>query len=159
MKVAKGVCAAMFREVLGKGVPLMRGKRLSIGLRAALAIFTVTLFVTSTWAATHEKVLYPFNPEVTDGAYPQAGLISDAAGNRYGTTVQGGTYNSGTVFELTPAAGGGWTEKVLHNFNYNGTDGNYPYAGLIFDAVGNLYGTTGGGGTSSSCPSGCGTVF
>src|ERR1019366_2789841 len=85
----------------------------------------------------------------TDGNYPYAGLIFDAAGNLYGTTVQGGTYNYGTVFELTPAAGGGWTEKVLHNFNYNGTDGAYPYAGLIFDAVGNLYGTTDGGGTYS----------
>src|ERR1019366_6272522 len=91
---------------------------------------------------------------------PEAGLIFDAAGNLYGTTYGGGTYTSctssdycGTVFELTPAAGGGWTETVLHSFG-NGTDGWAPYAGLIFDAAGNLYGTTYGGGTYSG-----GTVF
>ena len=79
----------------------MRGKRLSIGLRAALAIFTVTLFVTSTWAATHEKVLHNFNNNGTDGGTPYAGLIFDAAGNLYGTTGWGGTHNVGTVFEIT----------------------------------------------------------
>ena len=58
------------------------------------------------------------------------------------------------MFELTPTAGGGWTEKVLHSFNGNGTDGVTPDSGLIFDAAGNLYGTTYFGGAS-----GGGTVF
>ena len=53
----------------------------------------------------------------------------------------GGTYVDGTVFELSPTGGGGWTETVLHSFG-NGTDGSYPYGSLIFDAAGNLYGTT-----------------
>ncbi len=57
------------------------------------------------------------------------------------------------MFELTPTAGGGWTETVLHSFG-NGADGVDPEAGLIFDAAGNLYGTTAGGGTYSG-----GTVF
>jgi uncharacterized repeat protein (TIGR03803 family) len=129
----------------------MRGNRLSIGLSAALSFFAVVLSVTSTWAATNEKVLLNFN--YTDGNSPVAGLIFDAAGNLYGTTAGGGTYGYGTVFELTPTAGGSWTEQVLHNFG-NGTDGFYPYAGLIFDKNGNLYGTTYKGGAY-----GAGTVF
>jgi uncharacterized repeat protein (TIGR03803 family) len=131
----------------------MRGKTLSIGLRAALAIFTVTLFVTSTWAAT-ETVLHSVNPKFTDGADPYAGLIFDAAGHLYGTTAEGGTYGRGTVFELTPQAGGDWVEQVLYNFENNGIDGSGPIGSLIFDAAGNLYGTTIFGGTSN-----WGTVF
>ena len=92
-----------------------------------------------------EQVLYSFG-NGADGAIPSASLIFDAAGNLYGTTVAGGTYSSGTVFELTPATGGRWTEQVLYSFG-NGTDGNTPEAPLIFDATGNLYGTTSGGGT------------
>ena len=130
----------------------MRGKRLSIGLRAALAIIAATLFATSTWAQIHEQVLHNFQYNGTDGVLPFAGLIFDAAGNLYSTTSEGGTYGVGTVFELTPAAGGGWTETVLHSFG-NGTDGRGPNA-LIFDAAGNLYGTTSWGGTYTY-----GTVF
>ena len=132
----------------------MQGKTLSIGLRAVLAIIAATLFVTSTWATAQEKVLHNFNNNGTDGVSPQAGLIVDGAGNLYGTTSGGGTYNIGTVFELSPTADGGWMEKVLHNFNYNGTDGYFPSASLIFDKAGNLYSTTSYGGTY-----GYGTVF
>ena len=134
----------------------MSDKRFPIGLRTALAIFAATLFVMSTWAAAQlqEKVLHSFGGK-PDGVYPQAGLISDAAGNLYGTTTFGGTAGAGngTVFELTPSAGGSWTEKVLHSFG-NGADGIWPYAGLTFDAAGNLYGTTYEGGAY-----GWGTVF
>ena len=132
----------------------MRGKRLSIGLRA-LAIFAVTLLVTSTSAATNwnEKVLHSFNSNGVDGGEPYAGLIFDAAGNLYSTTSLGGTYGEGTAFELTPTGGGRWTEAVLHSFG-SGTDGSSPSAVLIFDAAGNLYGTTYAGG-----PYGGGTVF
>jgi len=133
----------------------MRGRRLFIGMRIALAILTLA-FVMSTWAATQGKVLYNFN--LTDGAYPNGGVIFDAAGNLYGTTYGGGTYRCGTVFELTPAADGSWTEKVLHNFNCD--DGAYPVGGLILDAAGNLYGTTAGGGLyGCGTAGGCGTVF
>jgi hypothetical protein len=60
------------------------------------------------------------------------------------------------VFELTPAAGGGWTEAVLYSFpNY--IDGYWPASGLIFDSAGNLYGTTVNGGTDGGCV--CGMVF
>ena len=111
----------------------MQGKRLSIGSRATLlAIFTVTVFVTGTYAAT-EKVLHSFDNNGKDGYAPYAGLIFDKAGNLYGTTSDGGAYRYGTVFELTPKTGGGWTEKVLHSFNDNGTDGYFPEARPIFD--------------------------
>jgi uncharacterized repeat protein (TIGR03803 family) len=118
----------------------MRGQRLLIGLKATLlAICTVTLFLTSTYAAT-ERVLYNFKNDGMDANHPEAGLIFDAAGNLYGATSNGGAYGVGAVFELTPAGGGGWAEEVLYSFD--GGDGNNPYARLIFDATGNLYGTT-----------------
>jgi uncharacterized repeat protein (TIGR03803 family) len=103
-----------------------------------------------------EKVLHEFCAikGCPDGKSPNAALILDAAGNLYGTTQSGGAYGFGTVFQLTPGAGGKWTEKVLHSFG-NGTDGYSLNAGLIFDASGNLYGTTYVGGTNSNG----GTVF
>jgi uncharacterized repeat protein (TIGR03803 family) len=115
-------------------------------------------------------VLYKFcsTANCADGANPYAGLIFDSVGNLYGTTGGGGfsrcfVYNGcGTVFELTPGADGNWTEKVLYNFcsATNCADGAIPYAGLIFDSAGNLFGTTSGGGSFSNCPEqGCGTVF
>lgn len=100
------------------------------------------------WTA---QALYRFY-QGSDGYYPEANLIFDAAGNLYSTTIAGGTSNDGTVFELTPAQGGGWTEQVLHSFI--GADGGSPAAGLIFDSAGNLYSTTQAGGTY-----GAGTVF
>jgi uncharacterized repeat protein (TIGR03803 family) len=107
-------------------------------------------------------VLHSFNQNGADGAGTFAGVIFDAAGNLYGTTAYGGAYGYGTVFELSPTGGGGWTEAVLYSFcsQTNCTDGAHPYAGLIFDAAGNLYGEASGGGTYSNCTYGlCGTVF
>ena len=89
-----------------------------------------------------------------DGAYPEAGLIADMAGNLYGTTYGGGAGGRGTVFQLTPAG----TLYVLYSFT-GGSDGGRPGADLIADAAGNLYGTTSSGGATASCPGGCGTVF
>jgi uncharacterized repeat protein (TIGR03803 family) len=137
---------------------------------ALLAFLTVALFVTGTRAvAQTETVLHNFANNGTDGYTTYSGLIFDASGNLYGTTLDGGVGTNcygenigcGTVFELSPAAGGGWTETILHDFNFNGTDGVNPSGTLIFDAAGNLYGTTQGGGTGA-CNSGfnsCGTVF
>ena len=96
------------------------------------------------------SVLHSFSG--SDGRYPVGGLTFDAAGNLYGTTDMGGAFNQGTVFELNPSGGGRSVESVLHSFN--GSDGVFPNGGLIFDAAGNLYGTTSNGGAH-----GYGTVF
>jgi hypothetical protein len=115
------------------------------------------------WTKT---TLYAFSGG-TDGATPYDGPILDKAGNLYGTTAIGGTgqcknsngtvIGCGTVFEIAPtgSSGSGWSETILYSFqgqNSNG-DGAYPFAGLVADRTGNLYGTTLGGGTSG------GTVF
>jgi uncharacterized repeat protein (TIGR03803 family) len=105
-----------------------------------------------TWAG---KVLHAFNRDGTDGTQLIAGVIFDAAGNLYGLTQDGGSADGGIAFELTPGPGGIWTESLLHTFLNNGVDGYNSQGGLIFDAAGNLYGTTGGGGGTSKR----GTVF
>lgn len=81
-----------------------------------------------------------------DGGSPVASLIMDTAGNLYGTAARGGLTNiGGTVFELSPSAGGVYTETTLHQFS--GPDGTYPTAPLIADQAGNLYSTAAFGGT------------
>ena len=102
-----------------------------------------------------DSILYSFKGG-SDGANPVSTLIRDTAGNLYGTTDNGGTYNSGTVFKLIPPVThrDGWTEQLLYTFT-GGTDGGNPGAGaLIEDALGNLYGETLGGGLY-----GYGTVY
>jgi uncharacterized repeat protein (TIGR03803 family) len=79
-----------------------------------------------------------------DGAQPATGLTFDTTGNLYGTTVTGGRYGYGTVFRLSPNSNGGWTETVIHSFH--SVDGVFPFASVIFDGEGNLYGTTDAGG-------------
>jgi uncharacterized repeat protein (TIGR03803 family) len=101
-----------------------------------------------------EQVLHSFVSDSVDGIYPWSGLVMDASGNLYGTTVEGGTYNYGTIFQLIPQGGGIWTENILHSFNSNGTDGYYSYSALTLDASENLYGATAYGGAF-----GHGTVF
>jgi uncharacterized repeat protein (TIGR03803 family) len=108
-----------------------------------------------------QKVLYTFT-WMEDGGLPSGGVIFDKAGNLYGTTIQGGTANLGTVFRLSPPGtdGGDWTETVLYSFLGGAADGALPN-GVVFDKAGNLYGTTSNGGftNTSTCTQGCGTVF
>lgn len=102
-----------------------------------------------------ETVLYSFTG-LADGASPSAGLAIDSVGNLYGTTVSGGSggcallvilNGCGTVFKLSPPAAGktAWTETMLHEFV--GSEGANPQAGVVFDAAGNLFGTTQFGGS------------
>ncbi len=97
-----------------------------------------------------ETVLYSFKGPAGDGSNPYAGLVLDAAGNLYGTTVNGGTNNDGTVFEFNATSG---VETVLYSFT-GVSDGQHPYSALVMDSSGNLYGTT-----SASGPRSGGTVF
>jgi uncharacterized repeat protein (TIGR03803 family) len=96
------------------------------------------------------SVVYAFSG--SDGYNPIGELIFDKSGNLYGTTVYGGAYSSGTLFQLTPS-GSSWIENVLYNFQ-DGSDGSGPIGGLIFDTLGNLYGAAANGGEG-----GGGTVF
>ena len=86
-----------------------------------------------------EKILYSFQGK-TDGGTPESGPILDAAGNLYGTLSLGGADGYGTVYELSPGKSG-WKYKLLYTFT-GGNDGGLPFAGLIFDPAGNLYGST-----------------
>ncbi|MFZ0760697.1 MAG: choice-of-anchor tandem repeat GloVer-containing protein [Candidatus Sulfotelmatobacter sp.] len=109
------------------------------------------------------KVLYAFRGTATDGYSPNGGLTLHGRNALYGTSVAGGQYGLGTVFQLVPptVAGGAWTENILYNFA-NQNDGVSPVASVIFDKAGNLYGITwyGGGNGSGICfNGGCGIVF
>lgn len=97
-----------------------------------------------------ETVLHDFAGG-SDGENPQAGLIADKAGDLYGTTLLGGAGGYGTIFEIAP----GGSETVLYSFA-GGSDGAYPYAGLIKDRAenGSFYGAASFGGTG-----GYGTLF
>ncbi|MGB6686233.1 MAG: choice-of-anchor tandem repeat GloVer-containing protein [Terracidiphilus sp.] len=106
---------------------------------------------TSSGYASTPTTLISFNE--TDGANPFAGLIVDANGDLFGTTYQGGTDNIGTVFEIVKTSSG-YASTPTTLVNFNGTNGANPYAGLVADANGNLFGTTYWGGTFQS-----GTVF
>jgi len=105
-------------------------------------VFKLTKNSDGSWT---EGVLYSFAGG-TDGATPYAEVTFDASGNLYGTTYSGGASSAGTVFQLVPNSDGTWTESVLYSFT-GGSDGANPYAGVILDATGTLYGTTYGGGT------------
>ena len=123
----------------------MRPKERSAVNKVLIPSLVTLVLTTSAWAV-HENVLRSFIA-FPHGANPQANLIADAAGNLYGTTVNGGVYGYGAVFRLTPGKNNDWSQTVLYSFT-GGSDGGNPVAGLVFDNAGNLYGTTATGGTS-----------
>lgn len=112
-------------------------------------------------------VLHDFNPTIGDGAWPYSAVTIGPDGAIYGTTFSGGSGGGncsgpgcGAVFRLTPPAtfcrsvSCPWTETVLYRFQGGGTDGGNPYGSIVFDANGNIYGTTTIGGSSQ-----LGTVY
>jgi uncharacterized repeat protein (TIGR03803 family) len=129
-----------------------------MGRNSYPSLFTVSVILafglglaTIARAAPKYKVLYSFGSG-NDASGPYAPVAMDSSGNLYGT-AGGGDYELGTVFKLTPGSGG-WTESVLYSFGGTNDDGEGPLAGLAFDKLGNLYGTTPNGGTYE-----WGTVF
>ncbi len=132
-------------------------KRNSVCLFLMLAMFALAS-ADHVQASTY-KVIYTFQGG-SDGEEPYAPMISDSAGNLYGTTEFGGSQRLGTVFKLTLGTGGTWTESVLYNFS-DGADGGQPMAGVVMDAEGNLYGTTtaGGDATCVTLHGFCGVVY
>jgi hypothetical protein len=121
------------------------------------------LFATAPYAGGNQVgILYELKPTAgysnysvvhtftgaSDGGFPFGGLTTDKAGNVYGTTIYGGTYEYGTVYKFVPGKSGRWNETVLHSFT-NGSDGSYP-GGVILDSAGNLYGAASEGGANNN---------
>lgn len=107
---------------------------LEIGPNGCGAVFELT---PGTGGAWNETILH--NLSCAEGLYPESPLTRDSAGNLYGLAWGGGAHGDGTVFELSPVPGGGWTFKLIHSFN--GEDGAHPQSAVVIDAAGNLFGT------------------
>jgi len=112
-------------------------------------VFKLSPHKDGTWT---ESLIHTFpkgSGGTPDGQNPYASLIQDSAGNLYGTTWVGGPDDEGVIFRLAPRSKGKWKETVLFSFHdliNNPPDGANPYAGLLIDKAGNLYGTTRDGG-------------
>src|SRR5579862_599150 len=140
-------CLSFDPILLSSPMPFIRWTRRVLVLVTLLA-FTDTCFA----VRPTETILYTFTGGA-DGGGPCC-VVADAAGNLYGEI---GMHIDGAIFEVY-SSGGIWTEKVLYQFQ-GGNDGSGATGGMIFDASGNLYGTTYAGGGSANCSRGCGTVF
>lgn len=141
-------------------------KRSFLGLLATILFAIVVSYPIGSWAQSFTfSTLYSFKNNGKDPVSPEGFLIIDSEGNLYGTSLAGGTFGLGTVYEVTKTG----KLSVLHSFKGSPTDGRggqyipAPLDGLARDTAGNLYGTTLEGGNSnksSSCsPAGCGVVF
>jgi hypothetical protein len=126
-------------------------------MRKALAVAAVTIgLAVSSVCVAQETVIHTFKGDSgTDGSFPSSGMVFDAHGNLFGTTSAGGVgeFADGTVFEMSPNSSGGFKFQTIHYFSQATGDGANPGSSVVFDAVGNLYGTTPDGGN------GCGIVY
>jgi len=143
----------------------MRNQTAQALAQLAATFVTLILLLAPSAGAQTLKVLHNFGVTANDGNIPYSGLTADAAGNLYGTTLEGGAENLGTVYRLKPTSNGNYEETVLYSFKGGSADGANPHAPLFMDGAGNLYSTTAAGGMnatvcSSSLPRpGCGVVF
>ena len=108
-----------------------------------MTVFVATLTFAQTLPPSF-ATLHSFNGPYEDGSNPAAGVIQTSSGVIFGTTIHGSYKNQGTLFRLTRAAGGAWTERILLSFGNNG-DGCRP-AGDLLDVNGVIYSTTFQGG-------------
>ncbi len=90
------------------------------------------------WNST---VIHSFTGGAKDGIGAQGTPVLDQAGNLYGTTTGGGPRNYGTLYKLSPGKRGQWTEEIVHFFSPGRHMGVVPFAGVVLDASGNIYGT------------------
>jgi uncharacterized repeat protein (TIGR03803 family) len=107
-----------------------------------------------------EAVLYSFANYSGDGDAPYGSVSVGGGGSLYGTTQDGGAYSFGTVFELAPDGGGGWSETILHSFDLcfcTSSPAAYPEARVVEDAGGDIYGA--GHGVFELTPMGTGWFF
>jgi len=120
-------------------------------LLLTLLILTSTFWPVASWAAPHERVLEVFHG--SPSGLPSSALVADTAGNLYGTTEAHNGAVGGTVYQLSPVSGGGFTYHILHVLSR--AEGAFPVRGrLLLDGAGNLYGVATRGGSQH-----CGTVF
>ncbi len=116
--------------------------RLTLVFVFLLGAFALRVPATAQTAST----IYSFS--LHESFWPEGGLVEDASGNLYGATVGGGTYGTGTVYQLSPPAKGSttWKKTVLYNFQPWGITGHTPSSELAIDTSGHLYGVTWSGG-------------
>jgi uncharacterized repeat protein (TIGR03803 family) len=110
-------------------------------------VFKLVRSKNGTW---NTNVLYSFLGATTsnmDGKSPCGSLVFDGQGNLYGTTIAGGLFNDGIIFQLTPSSDGSWVERVLHHGGDGFGAGRNFLGSLVIDASGRLYGTSLRGGT------------
>jgi uncharacterized repeat protein (TIGR03803 family) len=125
----------------------MLSRHLCQPLRNATFVLTIMISLTLAASAADYKILYTFGAGGSqDAESPAGGLVRDAQGNLYGTTVNGGAYEWGTVFELSPNSDGMWIETILYSFS-DESDRAQPAASLALDGAGNLYSTASLGGS------------
>ena len=132
--------APYFGSLVMDGAGVLYGTTETGGTQLTGTVFSLTP-PTAPGGAWTEAVLHNFIAR--SGKLPLGGLAMDAAGNLFGTTSSGGAHDAGTVFRVTPQ-GGSWTYTVLHDFTFNGSNGEVPYAGLVLGPGGLLFGTTSG---------------
>jgi uncharacterized repeat protein (TIGR03803 family) len=127
--------ASPISQLIFDGKGNLYGTTVTGGNNGFGSVFELSLGTNSTWT---DKTIYSF--QFPGGIFPYGGVVRDPAGNLYGVTNQGGAYQLGTIFELTPGTDGSWTEETLYDFT-GANDGSLPENLLILDPAGNLYGT------------------